>query len=345
VDLSLTLIEATRFPKIKWKSFAVSQAGLAMLGLEDLYLRARVKEAQCLLWRLKGDMDRAAGTLVSLSQDEPSDSTDRRMHSAVGLVAVQRALNGIQVEDLSTAEVSLVHWTPLGEKASLMEEFVLFRKYMILGRTLRLGGRFNESRAHLEKAHNLSRQVHGLNFDEDLRDLICDLADTLRELDDPVSAEHHLRAEIAQRGAKPLLELSLAEALFAQGRSEEAEDLCMDIQSRPRLLKVEKLRLCITQAKLRHIALDYNRALPHWANAMVAISKFPIETGGTTRTIIASICDILNQQGRKQLMEQSRSQLVAVDKLEKPGRTWCWIAGLRQWQVYLEGQDKFRSHM
>ena len=52
--------------------------------------------------------------------------------------------------------------------------------------------------------------------DEYLRDLICDLADTLREMNDPASAEYHLCAQItrqAQVGAsfsgQSLLELSL----------------------------------------------------------------------------------------------------------------------------------------
>jgi hypothetical protein len=131
---------------------------------------------------------------------------------------------------------------------------VLFRKHMILGRMLRFRGRFKESH---------------LNFDEDLHSLICDLADTLRELNDTVSAERHLRMEIARRKDRPcssgrsLLELSLAEALFAQGCSKEAEDLCLRIQSRPNLLKFEKLRLCIILAKLRHIASDDEGAFSH----------------------------------------------------------------------------------
>jgi hypothetical protein len=62
-----------------------------------------------------------------------------------------------------------------------------------------------------------------LSFDEDLRDLACDLADTLRELDDPIAAEHHLRAEITRRdrssacSSQVPLQLCLAEALFAHG--------------------------------------------------------------------------------------------------------------------------------
>lgn len=48
-------------------------------------------------------------------------------------------------------------------------------------------------------ARETAEQRKGLIFDEDLRDLTCDLADMLRELDNPASAEHHLRAEVARR--------------------------------------------------------------------------------------------------------------------------------------------------
>ena len=59
----LTLVEASRFPKMEWKRFAIAQANIAMLGLEDRYLRSRMAQSECLLYRLAGDMDRAAGAL------------------------------------------------------------------------------------------------------------------------------------------------------------------------------------------------------------------------------------------------------------------------------------------
>lgn len=110
------------------------------------------------------------------------------------------------------------------EVAARVEEVVLFRKDMILGRILRFQGEFTESLTHLERARKATEQRKGLIFDEDLRDLTCDLADTLRELDQPVSAEHYLRAEISRRKhnciSSPggsLLELSLAE-VYVEGQ-------------------------------------------------------------------------------------------------------------------------------
>jgi hypothetical protein len=60
---------------------------------------------------------------------------------------------------------------------------VLFRKDMLLGRGLRFQGEFADSLSHLERAQKAAEQHKDLIFDEDLRDLTCDLADTLRKLD------------------------------------------------------------------------------------------------------------------------------------------------------------------
>ncbi|KAF1814020.1 hypothetical protein P152DRAFT_472793 [Eremomyces bilateralis CBS 781.70] len=108
---------------------------------------------------------------------------------------------------------------------------VLFRKGMILGRILRFQGEFAESLVHLQKARKMAEKCKELVFDKDLRDLTCDLADTLRELDEPKSAEHVLRPEIThqiQRGTSlagsALLELSLAEALLLNSVSKRRKD-------------------------------------------------------------------------------------------------------------------------
>ena len=127
---------------------------------------------------------------------------------------------------------------------------------MILGRALRFHGEFKESLTHLQGSREIAERRKDLIFDEDLRNLTCDLADTLRELDDPVSAEQHIRAEITRRDwncgpSSGRLGLSLAESLFAQRRFIEVQQFCLDIQSRPGLLKFEQLRLHITLAKLR----------------------------------------------------------------------------------------------
>ena len=223
---------------------------------------------------------------------------------------------------------------------------MLLRKDMMLGRVLRLQGKFAESLMHLETARKTAERCGDLIFDEDLRDLTCDLADTLRELDNLVPAEQHLRAEIGRRdqicttsSGRSLLELSLAEVLFAQGRLEEAEGLCSDIQSRPGLLKVEKLRLYITLAKIRHICSDNEGASSRWGEALKAIGKFPMTNGRTTRIIVMSICDTLRCLGHTWLVRDSLKEVATLDELAKPGGVQCWIAGMRHWLEYLQSRD------
>lgn len=278
-------------------------------------------------------MDQAAESLKGLS--EASSFMDKRMHSAIGHATIQRALNHIQTEDLSAAKKSLEVWGPLDQSPSWMEEVVLVRKGMILGKAMRFQGDFEESRKHLEYSRKITEQRKDLTFDEDLRDLTCDLADTLRELDEAISAEHHLRIEIARQehhaqfSGRSLLELSLAEALFAQKRFKEAEGLCLGIQSRAGLLKFENLRLQIILAKIRHVESDNNGALACWSAAMGAIGKFPRTNRRTTWIIVMSICDTLGSLGYTSLMHESLEQVAALDELAGPGGTQHWIAGLR----------------
>ena len=80
-----------------------------------------------------------------------------------------------------------------------MEQAVQFRIGMLLGRFLRYQGEFVESLAHLKQSRDEAEKRGSLFFDEDLRDLTCNLADTFRELDDPIALEHHFRAEITRR--------------------------------------------------------------------------------------------------------------------------------------------------
>ncbi|RSL94493.1 hypothetical protein CEP52_012623 [Fusarium oligoseptatum] len=257
---------------------------------------------------------------------------------------------GLFVEDLSTAEELLEQWTPLDQDPSLIEQVTDFRKHLLLGRILRFLGAFKESLVHLERARETAEHCKDLLFDEDLCDLTCEHADTLRELDDSGAAEHHLRAEIARRdqnglsSGKSRLEISLAEALFAQGHFQEAEKLCLDIQSRPSLLKFDKLRLHITLAKIRHVQSDNEGALSYWSGAMKEIGKFKLTNGRATRIIVISICDTLSGLGQTWLVDESLKQVESLDEMAKPGGTQHWIAGLRHWLEYLESRS-LRSHI
>jgi hypothetical protein len=70
-------------------------------------------------------------------------------------------------------------WQPLYKVSSRMEEVVLFRKHVILGKVSRFQGNFRELLTYLEKSKNITDQRKGLFFDENRSDLVYNLADIL----------------------------------------------------------------------------------------------------------------------------------------------------------------------
>ncbi|KAM5347139.1 hypothetical protein ACJ41O_010144 [Fusarium nematophilum] len=337
-DLVLTLLEASRFPDMAWRHFAVDQAEAASGGLEDQYLRLCIGQSRSLLGRLSENMEEAVSSL----RDLPVEGSDKRTHAAIGLANFQRCLNSSQVEDHATARKVLEDWDYLDENPSPMERVVCFRKHMLLGRLLRYQGEFRDSLKHFEMARKATEQHSEIILDEELRDFTCDLADTLRELDDPATGERLLRAEIARRKENPSPffgrswpELSLAETLFAQEKFKEAEEICLDIQSRPNHLKFTKLRLNIILAKIRHVNSDLEAALSCWSEAMEAMQKFPFVSGRVARIITMSIADILDAQGHNWVARESPRR-GSVDV--KPEGIRYWIAGFRHWADYLQSR-------
>lgn len=348
-DLVLTLVEASRFPKTEWKQFVISQAKEAMGSLNDEYIRSCIAQRECLLYRITGALDQAGDALgnASVSQGQVQVSADKKIHAGFGQSIIQRALNHVQVEELALATQVLNAWQPLSEIPAPIDEVMLFRKFLILSKISRFQGTFRESLAHLETSKNIANQRKDLFFDEDRCDLICNLADTLQELDNPFSAEHYLRLEIARQGqdrisAQRLLKLVLAESLFAQGHYAQAEALCSEVQSCPSPLKMEKLRLSIIRAKLYHVNSNWEGAFRHWTDAMLAVGRYTMTNGHATRIILLSICDVLRRQGQHELELQSREQFVTLEKLAGSAAAVYWIAGLRHWLNYLQSTDRSR---
>lgn len=348
VDLALTLLEASRFSTIGWKRFAISQSELVACGLEDPYLESCVGRSRRLLARLDGKVVKAVSGPQRPDHDRPTCILDKRMHSAAGQEIIQRSLDYIQTEAMAAAKATLEQWLPVGQP-SPMEDVVLVRKHILLGRILRYMGKFNESLASLEIARKTTERHGAAFFDEDLRDLVCELSDTLRELDDPVSAETQVRTELTRRqrsyGAAPgksSLQLSLAEALFAQDRLNEAAALCLEVKSRGKLLKFENLRLQIVLAKIRHVESDFEEASIYWNQALRAAEKYPMTNGRLTRVIILSARDALIQLGYGDLVHNSTKAAENLDKLAAADSVQHWIAGTRQWLKVLTVR---RSHL
>lgn len=325
--------------------------GINITQAENQYLSTRLSSAQSLLHRVEGHHEAAVSTTDALIHQQPPNTQDRRTNAAMGFLTLQRALNCIQVDNLPQAEQLLEEWRPLGKTASLMEQVVLFRKGVLLGRVLRTQGRFTEAHTHLKRSYDLAQQLRELTFDDDRRDLISEMTDTLRELDKPHDAEVYLRREFARRGedmqdqpasGKSLLEASLAEVLFAQGRIEEAERICNHAESRAdNLMKLGKLRICVVLAKIHHTRSEHEKALRYWDEAMRQVAKFPGTTGRTTRTILLSRRENMRALGLTDNRGQVLQHTASSDALGTPGGMRYWIAGMRHWQDYLDSDSRW----
>lgn len=341
-DLSLTLLEASRFPGMQWKQLAVSCAEEAMRDLDDSYIHTCIAQRQSLLHRIGGNQEKAVRRIDDISggRSQYQPDVNPRMHAAAGSTVIQRALNHFQNEELAAAIQALDTWQPLHHMPA--EEVVVFRMDILRGRILRFQGQFQESVAHLER-HAIG-QHRDLIFDEDLPDLICELADVFRELDNSSDAERVLRTQLARPGmartsATCLLKLSLAESLFGQGRYLESEELCSDVMSQQGLSKMGRLRLFITVAKLRHVDSDWDAAFEYWTQALKVVNTFPPTSGLATRTIYLSTSDILRHQSRAELAPV-RPAVAILEQLSETSEAKHWIAGLRHWLAYLESRDE-----
>ncbi|KAF4991779.1 hypothetical protein FGRMN_7619 [Fusarium graminum] len=343
-DFMLTLIEAFRFPDMAWKYFTIGQAELAAGRLKDTHLRLCIGQTKAVLGRLSGNMDEATSSLQDIISKNPAAATNKRIRCEVGVAITQQALNCIQVADLSTAQRLLEDWNPLGEDPVPLEKVLSFRKHSLLGRVMRLQGNFSSALRLLKMAYQASQELSELIFDEDLRDMTCDLADALRELDQTVIGEEYLRAEIIRRAERPdplpgksLLELALAEALFAQERYDEAAEICVDVEGRVSLLKYERLRVYVILAKLSHVRSDFEVALSRWSEAMQALQEFSLIDGQVQTIISASMADVLDAQGHNWLTRESPRKASLIE-LAKPQGVPHWIAGFRQWAEYLQSR-------
>ncbi|OQE47533.1 hypothetical protein PENCOP_c001G09023 [Penicillium coprophilum] len=334
IDIALNVIESARFSHMEWKQSAIKHAEDLTVGLDDGYMRLCLAQRQCLLHRLSGEIDLASIALA----DGASYKGNRKLHAAYGHTVVQHALNHIQLDQLTEAMEVLRAWEPTSWANSAMEQTVLFRQQLIIGKILRYRGYFVGSLSYLERSQNIMNTPKGLNYIEDTSELACSLADTYLELDDPAKAESCLRAAIDRQASKQgILIIALAECLFAQEKLGEAErTLCRVSQCRLKLMKMDKLRLAILQAKLSHVQSQFGEAFRYWTEAMSNLRQFNLASGRTTRTILLSQCDVLKHQGLFDLERRTRNQLDALEECADAVGALYWIPGLRHWLNYLE---------
>ncbi|KAJ5783426.1 uncharacterized protein N7518_009103 [Penicillium psychrosexuale] len=334
IDIALNVIESARFSVMEWKQSAIRHAEELTVGLDDSYMRSCLTQRQCLIHRLSGKIDLA---FISLTGGA-SYQGNRKLHAAYGNTMIQHALNHIQLDQLTEATEVLGIWQPTSWAHSAMEQAVLFRQQLTMGKILRYRGDFVGSLSYLERSQNITNTARDLIYLEDTSELACSLADTYLELDDPAKAESCLQAAINRQAPKQgALIIALAECLFAQKRLGGVEEtLCRVFQCQLKLMKMDKLRLAIVQAKLSHVRSQFEEAFRYWTEAMSNLRGFNLASGRTTRIILLSQCDVLNRQGLFDLERRTRDQLDALEECADAGGALYWIPGLRHWLNYLE---------
>ncbi|KAK1990888.1 hypothetical protein LX36DRAFT_591717 [Colletotrichum falcatum] len=353
LDLVLTLTEASRLRGMAWKRFVLDAARKLISGLNDPYAVARLGVHESLLKRLSGNTQEAIHILTPINGSHPED--DARMHSARGFAAIQASLNSIQVEELPAATTVLEEWQPR-RQLSVMDYVVRYRKHFLLAKILRYQGRFEEALGRLKESQDITSQCDGLVFEEEVRDFASSYADTLRELNRPSEAEKFLceKIPLMNESARNILNVSLVESLFSQwthspGRDvlREARDLCLHLHSVTSLPKYEKLRVCITLAKLHHVQSDLDCATRYWTEALDAVSKFGFTSGITTKVIMRSMIDILEHQpsdaGVINARQKSDDELATLKKFGKKDGISNWVPGLKDWEDYLDARTKTPS--
>ncbi|GKT54677.1 NB-ARC domain-containing protein [Colletotrichum tofieldiae] len=359
LDLVLTLTEASRLRGMAWKRFVLDAARKLISGLNDPYAVAWLGVNESLFERLSGNTQEAIHILTPLNGSHPED--DARMHSARGFAAIQASLNSIQVEELPAATAVLEKWQP-HPQLSVMDYVVLYRKHFLLAKILRYQGHFEKALDHLKESQDITSRCDGLVFEEEVRDFASSYADTLRELNRPSEAEKFLcgKLPLVNESARNILNVSLAESLFAQWTSDpdrddldardvlrKAGDLCLQLHSVTSLPKYEKLRVCITLAKSHHVQSHLDLATMYWTEALDAVSKFAFTSGITTKVIMRSMMDILEHQHSDPVVVSTRlkshNEFATLKKFGKKDGISNWVPGLKDWEDYLDARAKTPS--
>ncbi|KAL9044405.1 MAG: hypothetical protein Q9214_002455 [Letrouitia sp. 1 TL-2023] len=336
-DLILSLVEASRFSDAKWKCHAIAMAKRALQQVNDSYLQACVAQRDCAVGRICGDTERSTLTLSSFAIEDYPHNVDPRMNAELGHLTLQSAINHVPDEELAKAIEELRSWQPLNATSpSTAERIASYHIDLWLGRVFRYQGQFSDSLECLQRS--LLKTNHEGLFEDVRPQLICDLGDVYCELGHPLKAEYLLEAEMKRlddRGKRNstdwyLLQLSQAESLWGQGRLEEAEALCSGIQSFPRLSKLSKLRLFTLFGRISYARGDWSNSRHYWTKALSILSTYPLVNGHTSRVILYSMKEVLQQEGNLEWSAKYNDQFKEMKEIKSGGCEY-WIPGLGKW--------------
>ncbi|KAF4496341.1 nb-arc domain containing protein [Fusarium agapanthi] len=235
-----------------------------------------------------------------------------------------------------------------------------------LPKVLRFQGRFEGSRERLKMVHTTFHEWDRLPWSDLKGAYALQMADTMLCLKEYSQATHgarfvldnpryslDLRATAYVVLAECLMEGKLQEAehyLFElrrectvaaeqkrKDRAEPAGDSSIGEVSG--LSKEAKLRYHISMAKLAHLRRDWESAERGWTKALNAVNKIPPRSGHTTRIILLSQREVFLQLGRSSLADETKMNIVLLEKVSANSEANYWIPRFMEWQDYLKAHS------
>ena len=342
-----TLIASSFFSDEHWKSNAIRLA--KQYQGRDMFLRSLTATRESSLLRMQRalapseqvvhDFDKSSG--LEMVQNP---SLDPRTQSQINHLRISEALNVIERDSLETAIQKLGNiFKETSSGRSSLELLVNMRARLVLARTLRYQGKFDEAD---ELARECIAQVQlGPPYDQDRHPILGEVADIHCERGLPAMAINILAGELdaTQTQGRPnstwtrRLKLGLAEAMMQCDQLEAATEILQKLEEEYRksteVTRIGQLRLQICLARVFHMQAQWDLALQHWVKANKFASAYHLGCGQTSAIIHRSICHVLLMQGKA---DDAKVALDAAHKALRPGGSPCWIAGLGSfWSQYL----------
>lgn len=353
-ELASTLIAASRFSNANWKAEAISRARKLLEDKNDLYLHAWLAYRESSILRMSGKHEESETALQLFLRRVSSDKDEKltpRLNSHRGDLIISYSENLIRQGKFPEAKAELTEWTPLRAEHSTLERITLRARDITLGKVLRFQGLFREALDLLESVMRDSLLDDFFEGSGWYRALVSGIAELYCEVNQPSDAERLLLRELEpmrERKTQDIstgrrLQLSLAEVYLLQHRYTEAESLLHALQrafscsgAPDYTTQVNSFRVWISLARISHLQLHWEEALPRWKNALVVLEQIGLGGGFNAGIVRCSMAHILMMTGRE--VEGTEILQVAKGNIASESRVF-WIAMFNsQWCDFILGR-------
>ncbi|KAH8693287.1 hypothetical protein BGW36DRAFT_362808 [Talaromyces proteolyticus] len=334
--VAYTLVASSVLSIRVWKIAALERAEEIAAGFEvrDECLDRMIMARRTEIFRPKDS------SMTASLMDLPT--TNNQLNALSGEIFLILSAEYLQNKgDLDMAFQLLQNVQPMNRNhISTLEELVLQKKAIVLGRIRRFEGNFEEARQVLEAVYyNSALFPEGVvAVSSSNCDLVSHLAATLCELGNPTQAEMLLSAKLdiihtsSKRKGNPALRLrlSLAEAVLQQGEYWRAQDIYWDLTrhigiSQGQQDSMSVCRLNIGLARVQHVQGNWIAALKHWERALWVYDNNPGIKGFGTVVVYASIAFVKRQMG--DVHGATRYEAQARELFRQTGRRY-WFTSL-----------------